>query len=804
MTSSEPRSSLRLARSYLKRGWEPVPVKRMGKTPQHAGWLERTIDSSNVGDFFKGEDGNVGVKLGAPSNGLADVDLDHSTAMQLAPMFLPPSSSRFGRDAKPASHWLYSCAGAESILKFVMPKSLGSRTIVELRAGGQTVFPGSIYHDGSPIRWDEDGDVPVVSHEALLSGVQRLAAACVLLAAWPEGNRHDVCMAVAGILFRADWETGRAEFFIKTVADAGGTPRQMEVERIVGDTYRKGKDRQNIVGATRLRELLGADVVDKFLDHLAISRGVDCDIVWQPAQLPAIVDEVERRLLADDSQKPVFKYGGRYVTILEKSPISVTDKFGGELPPIPIVHEYDLHGLRERIMRSMTFGGAKGSISCPMDVANTLRSRGGGAAPELTGIVGHPTLRPDGSIIDHPGYDERTGVFAHFNVKDFKLPKAQPSRSDAQASLKWIRGTFFAEFPFASAVDSDVAVAALMTGVVRKALGECPAFLISAPTAATGKSALADIIGVIMTGVGPGHQGWPESSEELEKVILAIMLQGIPIVSIDNVSEPLGGDVLNRVVTSEKGSGRVLGVNRIAELPVAFLLIFTGNNVAIEGDTATRIFGCYLNAEVERPDQRNFKRKDIKAWAKRYRADAIYHCLTIMRVAGKKPKYAKPSRFAAWDNMVRFPLIRAGGEDILKKVDAAVYDDPIAERRSKLLESLYLQFGDTVFRSIQVAELVEHVHEDSRPHLKDMRECLRGLINKRKGLHSQSIGLALSKLENLIINGMTLNKGIDPGTKTKEFSVATLNDETRERLDAAKAEIDKHPYIKNHPDEPPR
>ena len=46
---------------------------------------------------------------------------------------------------------------------------------------------------------------------------------------------------------------------------------------------------------------------------------------------------------------------------------------------------------------------------------------------------------------------------------------------------------------------------------------------------------------------------------------------------------------------------------------------------------------------------------------------------------------------------------------------------------------------------------------------------------------------------------MTLNKGIDSGTKTKEFSVAALNDETRKRLDAARAEIDKYHFY-----EPPR
>jgi hypothetical protein len=48
---------------------------------------------------------------------------------------------------------------------------------------------------------------------------------------------------------------------------------------------------------------------------------------------------------------------------------------------------------------------------CPTSVAATLLSRRGQwRARVLTGVISAPTLRPDGSILDRPGYDPATGL----------------------------------------------------------------------------------------------------------------------------------------------------------------------------------------------------------------------------------------------------------------------------------------------------------------------------------------------------------------------------------------------------------
>src|SRR5260370_1189416 len=82
------------------------------------------------------------------SSGLTDIDLDCPEAIALAPYILPATDAVFGRQSKPASHFLYTTALAGVVNKAAqrfkdpMPNAM----MVELRIGGakgaQTVFPG--------------------------------------------------------------------------------------------------------------------------------------------------------------------------------------------------------------------------------------------------------------------------------------------------------------------------------------------------------------------------------------------------------------------------------------------------------------------------------------------------------------------------------------------------------------------------------------------------------------------------------------------------------------------------------------
>lgn len=156
---------LDLAREYFDRGWCVVPLPRGQKRPVIDRWQELRLTREQLPT-----DGNLGVNLGEPSGGLADVDLDCDEAVELAPRFVPPTLT-FGRASKPRSHWLFIAGGAVTekfdVADLVDPRK--RHTIVELRGtpagnvgrgvgGSQTVMPGSQHPSGELVEWSADDD----------------------------------------------------------------------------------------------------------------------------------------------------------------------------------------------------------------------------------------------------------------------------------------------------------------------------------------------------------------------------------------------------------------------------------------------------------------------------------------------------------------------------------------------------------------------------------------------------------------------------------------------------------------------
>ncbi len=175
---------LPFALAYHRRRWALVKIGYKQKAPLESSWNTRRWDEPAVQREFSGQC-NVGIILGECSDWLADVDLDCQEAVDLAPEFLPPTLT-FGREGNRRSHWLYKSVGAATE-KYTLPSPDGAETIVELRAQNaagashQTVFPGSIYKDGSPIEFDgghgPGSEVQTIAAPALANAVRQLATA---------------------------------------------------------------------------------------------------------------------------------------------------------------------------------------------------------------------------------------------------------------------------------------------------------------------------------------------------------------------------------------------------------------------------------------------------------------------------------------------------------------------------------------------------------------------------------------------------------------------------------------------------
>lgn len=76
------------AREYIGRGWSVVPVPAGEKGPNLRGWQNLRITPDEVDEWFVGGS-NIGLQLGEPGGGLADVDLDCDEAEHTGRALLP-------------------------------------------------------------------------------------------------------------------------------------------------------------------------------------------------------------------------------------------------------------------------------------------------------------------------------------------------------------------------------------------------------------------------------------------------------------------------------------------------------------------------------------------------------------------------------------------------------------------------------------------------------------------------------------------------------------------------------------------
>src|SRR3990172_9528190 len=97
------------AERYIQAGWQIIPIPHGAKAPKIKEWQKRIFSADDIHD-----NENIGIKLGACSGNLIDIDCDWPEARVLLPHYLPPTTGVFGRLSNPDSHHLYICRGAKT------------------------------------------------------------------------------------------------------------------------------------------------------------------------------------------------------------------------------------------------------------------------------------------------------------------------------------------------------------------------------------------------------------------------------------------------------------------------------------------------------------------------------------------------------------------------------------------------------------------------------------------------------------------------------------------------------------------
>ncbi len=322
--------------------------------------------------------------------------------------------------------------------------------------------------------------------------------------------------------------------------------------------------------------------------------------------------------------------------------------------------------------------------------------------PALSAIVETPVLRPDGSILDQPGYDRATQLYyapgEGMQACQVPFKPTLQQREEALALLLSAVG----EFPYVSDADKANALGLLLTPILRPAIKRHVALaLIDAPKQGTGKGLLSDVVSIIATGSSAAILTMSDSDEELQKLITSLLIEGATIITIDNITGRLQSRHLDAVLTSDMWRGRILGVSKMTLVPQRATWLATGNNIKLGGDLARRCYRIRLDAKTSRPFLRkDFTHSDLVTWVSEHRAELVGALLTLARAwyAAGKPKYDHlPSlaTFSGWVKIVGGTLEYAGIHGFLSNLEQLYEEaDEDSTQWEAFLHAWYQLMGD--------------------------------------------------------------------------------------------------------------
>lgn len=359
----------------------------------------------------------------------------------------------------------------------------------------------------------------------------------------------------------------------------------------------------------------------------------------------------------------------------------------------------------------------------PADAPNKLgrafmELRGKRKLRELTAAVRWPTITANGRVIDQIGYDLKTKIlYAPSRQETPYIPK-EPTAQQIEEALR-VLWEPFALFPFADNASRGVCLAAILTQFTRAHLDTCPLFMFEASQAGSGKTLMAQTIGLLVGDELPASP-LSESEDERRKVLMAALLEGRQNILFDNIEGELKSPSLCGFVSSKTYSDRVLNKSMRIEIANRSTVFLTGNNPIIVGDLSRRMVRCRLVPTTENHSMKKFSFNPKNLVRANMEAMAVA-AITLMRgmLLDTDSSWQGPANsigsFEAWDRIVRRTVVWCGEVHDFPVVDPVISmergrkADPERESFSALLKNAHSIFKGGAFT---IKAMLESVSDD--------------------------------------------------------------------------------------------
>jgi hypothetical protein len=422
----------------------------------------------------------------------------------------------------------------------------------------------------------------------------------------------------------AAWNGQVDEMAMWTLANIGATQRLAFLAGQVEIMYQVGPQPARVVATAALDRAWGAAPDLRATSAAIRMRSQDvAEIDCGGGHGPGVIRAVQDALCAG-KVPGTFVTDGRVTAVEAVAGSPMTD---GNRPLPVMARPVDAPLLTSMLARyTNTFRWVapkgKGGAAEPAEFSPEARLLSAALAPRawpglrpLNGIIGAPALRPDGTLLQAGGYDEPTGLYLASRAD---LPQV-PGQLD-QAALAWARDLVLrqvtGDFPWCGPADKANYLAMLITQIIRRRLrgSPVPFFPVTATDAASGKTLLATIAGVLF---GKASITWTGSDEELRKVLTTVLASQEGVITFDNIPEGtvLRSGVLAKLLTDRTWGDRMLGGNVLGQFANDRLWVATGNNIRLGGDMGTRAVLISLDPAMPHPERRGgFAVGDLESW----------------------------------------------------------------------------------------------------------------------------------------------------------------------------------------------
>jgi len=798
---------------YSHAGHDLIPLK--GKAPIHKGWRTRSYSRDELNHHVK-RGGNLGVRLG--ENDLV-LDIDPRNF----PEGCDPVAELQEKIGIKLGDWPYTVTGSGGLHVYMrlptggkVQNGIEGFEGIEFKAAGrQVVAPGSTHPDTGEIYALYDPfdllSEPDPAPDALLNLVVRRPAPPRdteegLLDS--EQVRH-ILDAADPILFR-EYEREWLPMIMCIHGLSGGDAIEEAIEwserdpEHVGDARAAIEARWNGFGNVhenaervgwgtfqvllercpealeRARLAVRGDPRDDFddLDQDDLDQDRDCKpvIIQQPGNLVEIVEKAEQALL-DHDPDGILQRGQELVRPARLDADQSEDGISrrkGSTVLLPVVKAWLRLQMADAAKWKSPRGKAQNKTFSSADphasYADALLAKAGSwNFPAIRALVTAPTFDvATGRPIDRPGHDRITGVLAVFDPDVFPETRRGIGKDGAKKALDRVYYMLLRDFPFTDGPSASVALSAMLTGLLRPTMRSAPAHCFDAPTAGTGKSKLADIASILITGAPAPAMSWGKNDEETEKRVIAALRRGDQILLMDNLESPqeVTGDFLASILTQDTYQARILGHSEVLTLPTRILFMATGNNLVVRGDTCRRVVKCRIDARSEHPEERKFDFDPLKT-ASDKRGEIIADLLSAVQAYFDADRPADPPHLGSFEDwtVIRGLLLWCGYADPAATMQEIREVDPAREGILETLEAWYETHGD---RWLEVKQLEPAEFDDNSQTRDDLWELI--IDNLADGnATTQWIGRKLASKRDTVAGPFTLC--VDPSGRVKKFRV---------------------------------